>query len=333
MPAIYDALVQRQGLTPGKAWRVSFIVPFILITSTAIAMLLLCPDTPTGKWSERHLAVDHSAAAQESPSPKMAPSLMGEKTSEGATGYDAKMNFESKSHGSSDQEAQATDNNMVDIARGEIIQKPNAKALLTVIFSLQTLTLTAGYFCSFGGELAINSILGSYYLKNFPTLGQTGSGRWAAMFGFLNVITRPAGGFIGDLLYKYTNSLWIKKAWIHFTGVVTGAMLIAIGLSDPKNLATMMGLIGGMAFFHEAGNGANFALVPHVHPFANGNMPRLHTGLPRREYFANLHLQVLFLASRAGLAILEASSSPSSSGTTEPTTHESFGLLASSISS
>lgn len=32
----------------------------------------------------------------------------------------------------------------------------------------------------------------------------------------------------------------------------------------------MMGLIAGMAFFLEAGNGANFALVPHVHPHANG---------------------------------------------------------------
>jgi hypothetical protein len=35
----------------------------------------------------------------------------------------------------------------------------------------------------------------------------------------------------------------------------------------------MMGLIGGMAFFHEAGNGANFALVPHVHPYSNGEFP------------------------------------------------------------
>lgn len=32
----------------------------------------------------------------------------------------------------------------------------------------------------------------------------------------------------------------------------------------------MFGLIAGMAFFLEAGNGANFALVPHVHPHANG---------------------------------------------------------------
>jgi NNP family nitrate/nitrite transporter-like MFS transporter len=32
----------------------------------------------------------------------------------------------------------------------------------------------------------------------------------------------------------------------------------------------MFGLIAGMAFFLEAGNGANFSLVPHVHPHANG---------------------------------------------------------------
>jgi MFS transporter, NNP family, nitrate/nitrite transporter len=32
----------------------------------------------------------------------------------------------------------------------------------------------------------------------------------------------------------------------------------------------MFGLTAGMAFFLEAGNGANYALVPHVHPHANG---------------------------------------------------------------
>src|SRR5436305_14122632 len=57
MPAIYDSLVHRQHLTPHKAWRVAFIVPFILITATAICMLALCDDTPMGKWADRHLAV------------------------------------------------------------------------------------------------------------------------------------------------------------------------------------------------------------------------------------------------------------------------------------
>ena len=31
-----------------------------------------------------------------------------------------------------------------------------------------------------------------------------------------------------------------------------------------------MGLVSLMAVFLEAGNGANFSLVPHVHPHANG---------------------------------------------------------------
>jgi NNP family nitrate/nitrite transporter-like MFS transporter len=46
------------------------------------------------------------------------------------------------------------------------------------------------------GELAINSYLASYYLRNFPDLGQTNAGRWASMFGLLNVFSRPLGGII-----------------------------------------------------------------------------------------------------------------------------------------
>jgi NNP family nitrate/nitrite transporter-like MFS transporter len=159
---------------------------------------------------------------------------------------------------------------MVDIARREVVTPPTVKQTLKVLISPQTLFHGATYFCSFGGELAINSYLGAYYLRNFPELGQTGSGRWASMFGLLNVITRPLGGVVGDIIYKYTSSLWLKKAWIVFVGVVSGAFLIAIGLTDPQSHTMMFGLIAGMAFFLEAGNGANFALVPHVHPKSNG---------------------------------------------------------------
>lgn len=67
-----------------------------------------------------------------------------------------------------------------------------------------------------------------------------------------------------------TTNLWLKKAWIVSVGIISGAFLIAIGLLDPHSESTMFGLIAGMAFFLEAGNGASFALVPHVHPHANG---------------------------------------------------------------
>ena len=271
----HPALVHDRGLTPHVAWRVAFIVPFILIVSTAVGMIFLCPDTPTGKWSERHL---HTAQLL---------SAHGVTTTTDAKGV--VMDQEQPNSGSStprvdeekgekptlpithNREAHLSEGQMLDIARGEVIAKPTLRESLKVVFSLQTLFHGATYFCSFGGELAINSYLGAYYLKNFPHLGQTGSGRWAAMFGLLNIVTRPLGGMVGDLIYRYlTKNLWAKKAWILFVGIVSGAFLVAIGKTDPHDEATLFGLIAGMAVFLEAGNGANFALVPHVHPHANG---------------------------------------------------------------
>ena len=90
------------------------------------------------------------------------------------------------------------------------------------------------------------------------------------MFGLLNVLFRPAGGMISDLIYRHTSSVWAKKLWITFLGLVMGAFELAIGLADPKSMATMFGLVAGLAFFMDASNGANFAVVPHVFPHANG---------------------------------------------------------------
>ena len=280
MPAIFDSLVMDRHLTPHVAWRVSFIVPFIIITAVAIAMLLLCPDTPTGKWSERHLAAQQNLASHGITGAVV--DVPGEFTDkqEHSSGTDSpttdsgnveKMGFEAtgKRSGSVGHEVQFGEQQMLDTARGEIVRKPTFKEATTVVFSPQTLVTCGTYFCSFGGELAINSILGSYYLKNFKQLGQSGSGRWAAMFGLLNVFTRPAGGAIGDLIYK-SSGVWGKKFFIHGLAIVTGAFLIAIGLTDSHTKSTMFGLVAGMAVFLEAGNGANFALVPHVHPHANG---------------------------------------------------------------
>ncbi|KAJ2977244.1 hypothetical protein NQ176_g4481 [Zarea fungicola] len=79
MPAIFDSLVAHQDLTPHVAWRVSFIVPFILIVTIAIAMLTLCDDCATGKWSQRHEAVQDNLKRRGLASPST-PSSMQEKT-------------------------------------------------------------------------------------------------------------------------------------------------------------------------------------------------------------------------------------------------------------
>ncbi len=277
MPAIFDSLVHNSGLTPHKAWRVAFIVPFIIIVTTTITFLLVCPDTPTGKWSERHLAAQHNLADHGITGDvvEVPGEISGKTASSPDSGsphphHDSKMEYDAKPTGHTDDgEAQIGEQQMLDVARGEVVRKPSFKEAMRVIFSLQTLVTAGCYFCSFGAELAINSILGAYYLKNFKKLGQTGTGNWAAMFGLLNVVFRPMGGAISDAIYPRTG-VWGKKFLIHGFAIVTGAFQIAIGLTNSHNKSTMFGLIAGMAFFLEAGNGAIFSLVPHVHPHANG---------------------------------------------------------------
>jgi NNP family nitrate/nitrite transporter-like MFS transporter len=281
MPAIVDSLMQNQHLSAHVAWRVSFIVPFILITAIAIAMLVLCPDTPTGKWSERHLAVQQRLQAHGIRASDGLVNVPGAITDKKTTGVstptpsdekrlEEEVGIASAKHGSFDHEATLSQEEMINIAKGEVVVKPNFKEAARVIFSPQTAVVAACYFCSFGAELSINSILGSYYFKNFKALGQTGTGRWAAMFGLLNVVFRPAGGILSDFLYRRTGKVYSKKILLHSLGVITGAFQIAIGVLDSHSHSTMFGLVAGMALFLEAGNGANFSLVPHVHPFANG---------------------------------------------------------------
>jgi len=282
MPAIFDSLVSRQHLTAHVAWRVTFIVPFILIVATATLMLILCPDTPTGKWSERHLHVQENLQAhgirgdvvdipggitdktvKKSHDGEASPTADDNKRlQEEAAISSAKHNF--------DHEGQMAEKEMLDTARGEVVVKPNFKEGMSVALSLQTFMIAFCYFCTFGAELSINSILGAYYLHNFPSLGQQGSGNWAAMFGLLNIVFRPIGGLVADIIYRKTRSVWGKKIWLHSLSIMTGVFQIAVGVTNSHNRPTMVGLIAGMAFFLEAANGANFALVPHIHPHANG---------------------------------------------------------------
>ena len=53
--SVLDSLVAR-GYTPHVAWRISFVVvPFIIVMFMAMMILFFAPDTPTGKWEDRHL--------------------------------------------------------------------------------------------------------------------------------------------------------------------------------------------------------------------------------------------------------------------------------------
>lgn len=280
MPAVFDSLVAHHGLSPSKAWRVTFVVPLICLLVCGISMLVLCPDTPMGSWNDQAQQIRMNMEAHGIVTPA---TTSGTQTPR-STSDEEKSSGNEKDIKVADNEHAISRGEALEISKGEIVVKPSWKEALPVVYSPQTFFHVATYACSFGGELAINAILSSYFKANFPHLDQTKASNYAAIFGFLNFINRPLGGVVADILYnKCGRNLWLKKGWITTCGILTGALLIVIGKVNPSeangsSIGTLVGLIVLMSIFHEAGNGANFALVPHVHPFANGILSGLTGG-------------------------------------------------------
>lgn len=277
MPAIYNSLM-KNGLSAHSSWRVAFIVPGIVIVAVALALFFLCQDTPTGAWADRFQSAESNLRQHgiEGDIVMVPGEITDTKHSGSDTPSVGDINSEEKkldeTRGTfADNEAQMGEQQMLDTARGEVVQKPSFKEALPVIFSMQTLVLALCYFCTFGTELSVNSVLGTYYSTNFPKLGLQESGNWAAMFGLMNVVYRPLGGLVSDFAYRSTGTLWSKKALLHFYSIMVGAFMVAIGVTNSHTQSTMFGLVGGgLAFFLEGANGLNYSLVPHVHPHANG---------------------------------------------------------------
>ena len=57
---------------------------------------------------------------------------------------------------------------------------------------------------------------------------------------------------------------------LHSFRLSTGAFLLLVGFLDSRKESVMVGLMTGLAFSEEAGNGMVFALIPHIHPMNNG---------------------------------------------------------------
>jgi NNP family nitrate/nitrite transporter-like MFS transporter len=133
MPAIFDSLMKNQHLTAHVAWRLSFIVPFIIITTIALAILFTAEDAPTGKWAERHHVGE--------PLNALASSTNSVHKALEHTEKQDNVNIEANQQPSA-----------FEIAKGEVIVDPTFKEAMGVLFSLQTLALAAQYACSFGKQ-------------------------------------------------------------------------------------------------------------------------------------------------------------------------------------
>ncbi|KAL2270093.1 hypothetical protein VTJ83DRAFT_2277 [Remersonia thermophila] len=301
MPAVYDGLVSG-GHSPSQAWRLTFLVPLAMVITTAVALLLLCPDAPTGKWSDRHIRVQDVITTEsgsetdqtivvDGPGGIKAQPILGPLPPKQTLLAAANINAGSRSDLSNTLSplgaTTATPIPTEKESRPPSPARPQPRFTTTDthpranLLSLQTAFHMLCYGCTFGSELAINAVLSSYYAATFPSLSQTTASNYAAMFGFLDFVARPLGGIVSDLLYRFASrskhrkladpdsALWFKKGWVTLCTLGAGAMLVIVGrLYDGPSSGNSEGgavaLIALAAVFMQASSGANFSLLPHV---------------------------------------------------------------------
>lgn len=95
--------------------------------------------------------------------------------------------------------------------------------------------------------LVINSIIVPYYLEHAPQWNETKAGHWAAMFGLLNIVSRPFGGIVSDLIYRrfatssQLRALHFKKYWMLALTITQGTIAMSLGLCRPSSVSVIIG--------------------------------------------------------------------------------------------
>ncbi|MEY8201351.1 MAG: NarK family nitrate/nitrite MFS transporter [Colwellia sp.] len=120
----------------------------------------------------------------------------------------------------------------------------------------QVAVLNVLYFATFGSELAVVSMLPLFFAETF-SLDMVYAGMLASLYAFMNLMSRPGGGWLSD---KYGRK---KTLLILTAGLALGYLAMAlIDSSWPLVLAVIIAM--ACSFFVQAGEGAVFAAVPLI---------------------------------------------------------------------
>ncbi|MCB1960570.1 MAG: MFS transporter, partial [Rhodocyclaceae bacterium] len=120
----------------------------------------------------------------------------------------------------------------------------------------QVAVLNILYFATFGSELAVVSMLPLFFGETFG-LDPVYAGLVASAYAFMNLMSRPGGGWISDRFGR-------KKTLLILTAGLAGgyALMALTNASWPLWVAVVVAM--ACSFFVQAGEGAVFAVVPLI---------------------------------------------------------------------
>lgn len=252
MPLIFNALNLR--MSAHDAWRVAYVVPAVIITVIGILDLLITDDCPEGDWSEKkaQYAARHVRKNKED---------VATITTTTTTTTTNKPNVEPSVGLSSEEEM--------------LMEKPldstwdSVVAVCRQLGNLNVWILMLQYALSFGLELSIDNVIGSFFATRYG-LDQTTAALYGSIFGLMNLFSRASGGFISDAMAKVTPRPVDGRILAQVIIMsLEGIFLITFS----RITATLGGAIAGLvlfSFFTQATCGTTFGVLPFVVPQTMG---------------------------------------------------------------
>jgi len=120
----------------------------------------------------------------------------------------------------------------------------------------QVAVLNILYFATFGSELAVVSMLPLFFAETFD-LSPVIAGMVASAYAFMNLMSRPGGGWLSDKFGRKPTLLILTA------GLAVGYFTMSIVDSSwPLWLAVVAAMT--CSFFVQSGEGAVFAVVPLI---------------------------------------------------------------------
>jgi NNP family nitrate/nitrite transporter-like MFS transporter len=121
----------------------------------------------------------------------------------------------------------------------------------------QVINLELAYIVCFGSELAVVSMLPTFFERGFG-LATAVAGALAGSYAFMNLVARPGGGLISD---KIGSRKWTLVVTLAGTGI---CYLIFASLGSGVALPIVVLMTMTASFFVMAAEGATFAIVPLI---------------------------------------------------------------------
>lgn len=158
MPAVVESLIHNQGLSISKAWRVAFVaVPFVLIVSVAFMCLIFGDDCPQGDWKDRYLPNQSSDSSScDSMLEKGDENSLEQTNLPTAVSKEGVILVSVESQSTLMQESKWITNDDVE---------DKGSPYWYAAISPQTMLAALPYACTFGHELAVESIISAWYIQ------------------------------------------------------------------------------------------------------------------------------------------------------------------------